>query len=182
MNSLYGAVANKGFRFFNSNVAETITLTGQYTLRFIEKYIDERLNKIFKTENHKYLIYTDTDSVAGDTIITVNGKSMTIADYYDSKSDFIKNDKFNENYVKKCSGDHTLTVNPETKLLEQKNISYVMKHKVKKRMYKIRVSGKEIICTEDHSLIVERDGKIIDIKPKDVNKNDKFLYLRDEKY
>jgi DNA polymerase elongation subunit (family B) len=63
LNSLYGATGNKGFRFFNSNVAETITLTGQFALRSIEKEIDIRLNKLFKTENHRYLVYVDTDSV-----------------------------------------------------------------------------------------------------------------------
>lgn len=60
---MYGGMGNKGFRFFNSNVAETITLTGQYVLRSIERDIDERLNAVFKTDNHKYLIYIDTDSV-----------------------------------------------------------------------------------------------------------------------
>lgn len=63
LNSLYGGMGNRGFRFFNSNVAETITLTGQYVLRSIEKNIDSKLNKVFKTDNHKYLIYVDTDSV-----------------------------------------------------------------------------------------------------------------------
>lgn len=56
-------MGNKGFRFFNSNVAETITLTGQFALKSIEKYIDERLNAKFKTGNHAYLLYVDTDSV-----------------------------------------------------------------------------------------------------------------------
>lgn len=56
-------MGNQGFRFFNSNVAETITLTGQYVLRSIEQSIDARLNTVFRTDGHKYLIYIDTDSV-----------------------------------------------------------------------------------------------------------------------
>jgi DNA polymerase elongation subunit (family B) len=60
-NSLFGAMAANGFRFRNTNVAETITLTGQYALKSIEKTIDKRLNEVFRTENHLYLVYTDTD-------------------------------------------------------------------------------------------------------------------------
>jgi DNA polymerase elongation subunit (family B) len=63
LNSLYGAMGNSGFRFFNSNIAETITLTGQYILRSIEEKIDNKLNALFKTSDVKYLIYIDTDSV-----------------------------------------------------------------------------------------------------------------------
>lgn len=63
MNSLYGAIGNAGFRFFNNYVAESITLTGQYVLRRIEQRIDKELNSKFKTDDWKYLVYTDTDSV-----------------------------------------------------------------------------------------------------------------------
>lgn len=63
MNSLFGAMAANGFRFRNTNVAETITLTGQYVLRSIEQQIDDKLNAVFKTVDHKYLVYVDTDSV-----------------------------------------------------------------------------------------------------------------------
>lgn len=63
LNSLYGALGQSGFRFFNSNVAETITLVGQYALRSVERDIDAKLNALFKTVDHKYIIYCDTDSL-----------------------------------------------------------------------------------------------------------------------
>lgn len=72
MNSLYGAIGNAGFRFFNNYVAESITLTGQYALRLIEKDIDKSLNSKFKTDNWKYLIYIDTDSVQFEMAPVVN--------------------------------------------------------------------------------------------------------------
>lgn len=62
LNSLYGATANNGFRFFNPDVAESITMMGQYFLRTFEKVLDDKLNAKFNT-NHKYLTYSDTDSV-----------------------------------------------------------------------------------------------------------------------
>jgi DNA polymerase elongation subunit (family B) len=63
MNSLYGAMANKGFRFFNPDVAESITSTGQLYLRAIEKNIDKILCELFKIPMQKIMVYADTDSV-----------------------------------------------------------------------------------------------------------------------
>lgn len=63
MNSLYGAMANKGFRFFNSDVAESITSTGQLYLRAIEKQIDADLCTMFKIPSSVLMVYADTDSV-----------------------------------------------------------------------------------------------------------------------
>jgi DNA polymerase elongation subunit (family B) len=62
MNSLFGAYAQDGFRFFNPDVAESITLTGQYILKTIEKSIEPKLKRKFGIENENFLIYCDTDS------------------------------------------------------------------------------------------------------------------------
>ncbi len=53
-------------------MAESITLTGQYALRLIEHDIDVALNSKFKTDNWKYLIYVDTDSVYFEMAPVVN--------------------------------------------------------------------------------------------------------------
>lgn len=63
LNSLYGACANQWFRFYNTNVAESITLAGQYFLQTIEARVDATFNDMFKTKNEKYLMYIDTDSL-----------------------------------------------------------------------------------------------------------------------
>jgi DNA polymerase elongation subunit (family B) len=63
LNSLYGALANEGCRFFNPDVAESITITGQFILKRIEERLNDALNTKFKTNNHPYLVYVDTDSV-----------------------------------------------------------------------------------------------------------------------
>lgn len=179
MNSLYGAIGNAGFRFFNNYVAESITLTGQYALRLIEKDIDKSLNSKFKTDNWKYLIYVDTDSVAGDTQITVNGRNINISDYFDSKTDYVKSDAHNKDYVKTCGDDTTLTVRNSTQRLEMKRVSYVMKHRVKKRMYKITVAGKSVTCTEDHSVMIRRNGVIVQAKPHEIISGDELIRLND---
>ena len=62
MNSFYGALANKYFRYFDVRVAEAITVSGQFTIRWAEKILNEYLNKMMKTDVD-YVIAIDTDSV-----------------------------------------------------------------------------------------------------------------------
>lgn len=61
-NSCYGAFANNGFRYYNANMAEAVTLTGQMCIKFIIKRVNQYLNKLLKTEGHDYVIAADTDS------------------------------------------------------------------------------------------------------------------------
>ena len=62
MNSLFGAIGNKWYRYFDLRVAEGITLTGQHVIKTCEKAINEEMNKLLET-NEDYVIAIDTDSV-----------------------------------------------------------------------------------------------------------------------
>ena len=77
LNSLYGALGNKYFRFFDQRIAEGITLTGQLTIRWAEKAINQYLNKVLKTSKD-YVLAIDTDSVyvcLNDLVEAVNPKN-----------------------------------------------------------------------------------------------------------
>jgi DNA polymerase elongation subunit (family B) len=63
LNSLYGAFGSKYFRFYDIRNATAVTLTGQYSIRYIENRLNEFLNKILKTEGKDYVAALDTDSV-----------------------------------------------------------------------------------------------------------------------
>jgi len=63
LNSAYGALANQYFAFFSIDLAESITMSGQYVIQWAEKKVNEFLNKTLKTENHDYVVAMDTDSV-----------------------------------------------------------------------------------------------------------------------
>jgi len=63
LNSAYGALGSEYFRFFDIRQAEGITMAGQLSIRWIEKKINEYLNKILKTDNLDYVLASDTDSV-----------------------------------------------------------------------------------------------------------------------
>jgi len=62
-NSGYGALGNKGFLYFDSRVAEAITLTGQFSDRHLVDAFNLKLNEIMKTGTIDYVIMGDTDSV-----------------------------------------------------------------------------------------------------------------------
>ena len=62
LNSAYGAIGNEYFRYYKLENAEAITLSGQVSIRWIENKLNERLNKILKTDDD-YVIAVDTDSV-----------------------------------------------------------------------------------------------------------------------
>ena len=63
LNSLYGAIGNTYFRYYKLDNAEAITLTGQVAIRWIERKLNEFLNKTLKTKDVDYVIASDTDSI-----------------------------------------------------------------------------------------------------------------------
>ena len=63
LNSAYGAIGNEWFRYYDLRIAEGITTSGQFSIRWIEKSLNIYLNKLLKTEGIDYVIASDTDSV-----------------------------------------------------------------------------------------------------------------------
>lgn len=62
MNSLYGALGNRWFRYFDQRVAESITLAGQLAIKWAERAVNNEMQKILETEED-YVVAIDTDSV-----------------------------------------------------------------------------------------------------------------------
>ena len=62
LNSLYGALANQYFRFYDDRIAEGITMSGQLIIRDTAKALDVFMNKVCGTEDKVYSFYSDTDS------------------------------------------------------------------------------------------------------------------------
>ena len=63
MNSLYGATANIYFLYYIMEFAEAITTSGQLSVRYAQKSVNNYLNKLLKTEDVDYIVYIDTDSI-----------------------------------------------------------------------------------------------------------------------
>jgi hypothetical protein len=122
-------------------------------------------------------IYADTDSIDYQTVIKTSVGSMTIEEWY------------NSNIINGSAGE-TLTghesVKTTDRILNYFNgeiyytpVKRIIRHKVTKDKWKLKTkSGKEITITDNHSMIVFRDGIQLEVKPSDVLKTDKILVLK----
>lgn len=125
----------------------------------------------------------DTDSVSGDTLIYVEDDSQMRIDDYFKISKFL-----NKDIVIKCAdgseivpvkGGCTMAIDNDLNC-KFNSINYVMRHKVTKPKFTITAkSGKKVEVTGDHSCMVVRNGELISIKAKDINKDtDKLVTLK----
>lgn len=130
-----------------------------------------------KFHEEEIIIYGDTDSASKDTNIRVENfpQGITIEELY------------NKN-IQNGSAGNTLkgheSVNCVDKVLnwsKEKELYYapvkrIIRHKVSKAKWKLKTkSGKEIIVTNDHSMIVFREGIKMEVKPSEIIKTDKIL-------
>jgi DNA polymerase elongation subunit (family B) len=63
LNSAYGAVGNEYCRYYDVHLAEAITISGQFSIRWIEQKLNEYLNKVLGSDGKDYVVAIDTDSV-----------------------------------------------------------------------------------------------------------------------
>jgi DNA polymerase elongation subunit (family B) len=63
LNSAYGAIGNEYFRYYDTDLAEAVTLSGQLNIRWIERALNKYLNETLKTTDIDYIIASDTDSI-----------------------------------------------------------------------------------------------------------------------
>jgi len=78
LNSAYGAIGNQWFRYYDVDMAEAITLSGQLSIRWIQEALNGFLNTTLKTEGKDYILASDTDSVyihLGDLVSSVYAES-----------------------------------------------------------------------------------------------------------
>lgn len=176
LNSLYGAMANPYFRFFEISIAESITLTGQHIIKTVESDVNSYISNVSKLKKD-YVIASDTDSVVGDTLVYVNDKQMKISDLYDSISEYEKFDENGQNFVKPVTEIKTKAFDTTKQSVVDSPIKYVMKHRVKKEMFRITVDGKTVDVTCDHSIIVERNGLFLSVSPKNILESDKIIHI-----
>ncbi|WOL25192.1 DNA polymerase [Klebsiella phage iPHaGe-KPN-12i] len=78
INSLYGALGNEHFRYFDIRNASAITMFGQLAIQWIERKVNEYLNELCNTTDYAYVRYCDTDSIyvcMDNVIAKVGGES-----------------------------------------------------------------------------------------------------------
>ena len=63
LNSAYGAIGNQYFRYYDVDMAEAITHSGQLSIRWIADKLNEFLNEHVGSKDYDYVVASDTDSV-----------------------------------------------------------------------------------------------------------------------
>jgi DNA polymerase elongation subunit (family B) len=79
LNSAYGALGNKYFRWYDLRNAESITTSGKLSIRWMDREINAYLNTILKTDGVDYVIASDTDSLylTLDSVVAKTGLTDT---------------------------------------------------------------------------------------------------------
>lgn len=121
------------------------------------------------------ILVHNTDSVDGNTIIHTDCGDKTIAELYNENCKNIFLTQKGHELV--SSNTKVLNYDNDGKL-KMCGINYIMRHKVSKPKWRLKTkSGKEVIVTNDHSMIVFRDGKKLEVKPYEIRKTDKILVV-----
>ena len=177
LNSVYGFTGTQYSPVFNKDIAEAVTLTGQKTIKEMVRFTNSELNKLNSDmKDDKWVIAGDTDSVSADTVISVDGKEMAIEDAFN----LVKSTGF----IDKLQNGTEVAIpskpmNTSTLLLNNCKLNNISRHKVTKKRWKIQVPGssKPLYVTEDHSVIVKRDGEYCEVSPKDIKPTD-FIIVK----
>lgn len=174
LNSCYGAIGNAYFLHNDVRIARAITLAGQAMINKAAKAKNDWLNRVLKHKPDEYVdyrAYSDTDSVAGDSVIEVNGEKMTIEAFWNRLPQYDSREAEEKNLF--CRGWHVL-LSRDGKTVESGSIYYAMKHRVRKQMYRLTCLGHSVEVTEDHSIMFKRyrenemrSGTVLDLKDGD---------------
>lgn len=98
INSLYGAMGNAYFRFFDIRNASAITTFGQMVIQWSARKINEYMNKLLNTKDVEYVFYIDTDSNYIEVTGVVDKVGIDRFKTQDELIDFL--DKFAERKIK----------------------------------------------------------------------------------
>lgn len=194
LNSIYGACASVYFVCYNPDLAEAITLQGQDIIKFsalvLNKYFKEIWHKDKKLHEKLGLthvekveldvsVYGDTDSIDKDSILRTNKGSISIEKLYENEVKNISNVEISPfgHEVIIPKDINVLNYSKNNKIVFSK-VKKLIRHKVSKEKWQLKTkTGKEIFVTNDHSLIVFRNGKKIKIKPYKTKQSDKVLII-----
>lgn len=100
LNSAYGATGSQYFRYYDIRLAESVTLSGQLVLHWINNSINKYFNNLLKTNNVDYIIAGDTDSVY------INMEALVKSVFKDKDTPVEKIVDFIDKYCKEVLSKH----------------------------------------------------------------------------
>lgn len=178
LNSLYGALLNEHCRFFDKRIGQSTTLTGRAIAKHMDAYVNECLTSEY---DHAGDAIVYGDSVTGDTQIDLEDNSrISIEDLFNNIQYKVIQDNGKE-YAIPRDTEMDLAVlgyNSHEDEAVFGEINFVMRHKTSKQLYKVTMEdGTHVTVTEDHSIIVDRDGFTTEVKPTELEENDLIISL-----
>jgi len=174
LNSLYGAILNPHCRFFDKRIGQSTTLTGRAIAQHMDAQVNESLTGKYD-HTGECIIYGD--SVTGDAMIELHDRTVPIEELFNSIAKKVVHESGKE-YAITNNEHNVLGYDSFEDEAVYNDINYVMRHKTNKQLYKITVeNGSSVTVTEDHSLIVDRDGFTIDVKPTELRENDLIITI-----
>lgn len=169
LNSTYGALLNVGCRFNDQRIGQSTTLSGRVIAKHMDSFVNECITGEYDHTGES-IIYGD--SVTGDSLIRTEQGTVTIEELFNScKKHSTKNGKeYGCDINTKVVGFNIYTDEP---ILSP--ISFVIRHKTKKKLYRITTDTSSVKVTRDHSIMVDRGGFIFELKPTELQKNDLII-------
>ena len=132
--------------------------------------------------NQSLTVAGDTDSQIADTQIVIDNNTITMEDFF-IQSKYENNDVVlvteNKSEIVPVYNHKTLSYIVHNDTATFMPVKYIMRHKVTKDKFKLRTkSGKELIMTGDHSVMVIRNNELISIPARDIKITDKVITLK----
>ena len=175
LNSAYGALLNKGSRFFDQRLGQSTTLSGRTITRHMASKTNEMIIGIYDHYGSA-IVYGDTDSEISTTLHYSSKGQKTVEELFNGCSEFWNNGE------KEYAYDEDLMVMSYDNDIDEPymgHIEYIYRHKVSKDLYEIEDDlGNTITVTEDHSVMVERNGALISVKPIDILDSDILISIK----
>jgi DNA polymerase elongation subunit (family B) len=163
LNSAYGALLNNHCRFYDKRIGQSVTLSGRQIVKHMMSTTNETIAGQYAHEGES-IVYGD--SVTGDSIIRTDDGDKTIAQLF---NECFEHSVVGEKEYGVWNDSTVLGFNSHDMEPTGAKISYVMRHKTKKKLYRITTeNGKQVTVTEDHSVMVDRHGFLIECKPNEI--------------
>lgn len=183
-NSAYGALLSPHFRFGRKEMGASVTGSGRQITTFMLQQTGELISgiptkitksaviekdgsvaHIYRSDND-VLLLSDTDSVAGESIVRSNLGTMPIAELFE------RGERINkaEREFSILPGLTSLTSDGHN--IVEREVLAIYRHKVSKPRWKITLNdGRSVVVTGDHSIMVMRNGNLIEVKPESINRD-----------
>jgi intein/homing endonuclease len=173
LNAAYGALLNENGRFYDQRLGQSTTLTGRVIARHMDATVNESLTGKYDYTGDS-IIYGD--SVTGDTMILTEDGDLSIENLFNQCPEIveIKDKEYGSGLGYKVIGFSSFEDEPVWA-----NVAYIMRHRTKKKIYQLTfANGNQIKVTEDHSVMIDRNGFLIEVKPTEILPNDLIICLK----